>query len=1230
MATSLIKDFLVKSGLTVQGTSDVTSSTNSTQTLQVNGGASIAKKLYVGGDTNISGNLTINGGQYVGSNFTATGAITISSTAPATVTPAAGALQVAGGARIGGNLIVMSTAATTGTTDTNALYVQGGVGIGGSLTVGGTTLFRDNVTFNGTATYVYSTNTFYTDSILELHTPPGGVNTNWTLNDGKDIGLRFHYFTNSTDTNAALILDQTAGSLEWYSSGAESPAGVFTTATYGLFKTGRINLVNTTTALSTTSGALTVAGGVGIGKDVYVGSTVSGATLVGRNLSSGKVAFVSTTTSSLLITGSMSYLPDIDLLVTTVTLAQTATNIAGGLAGDIHMQTAAGLTSFIRAGTTGQLLQSSGTTATFVNTSSLQVGFAAVSNKANVATNIENGVAGQLPYQSGISQTSFVTTGTSGYLLQSNGSAAPSWIAATATAAGTALTATNVAGGFPTAIPYQSNTGSTNFDQNFRWDSSNVVVRITNGIFTGTTNATSTITGALQVAGGVGIGGSLFVGGITTVTNVTPSSSTITGAVIVAGGVGIGGGLFVGGTVTGTNHIVTGTAISTGTATGALQVVGGVGIGGALYVGNTATVISSVIATSTNTGALQVAGGVGIGGALYVGNTATIISSVASTSTNTGALLVAGGVGIGGALYVGNTTTIISSVIATSTNTGALQVAGGVGIGGALYVGNTATIISSAVSISTNTGALQVAGGVGIGGNLNIGGGHLQAGITTITNITNATSTVTGALQIAGGVGIGGDLWVGGNIYLDGVGLDTVYGTTATFTQIYATGTNVASSTSTGALQVKGGVGVGGNIYSGGKLATVGGTVTAGAIITNAGSSGITLGGVTYSNISEGTGTTALLNFNTFNGSVISSSLIPTVTSTFTNAATVYIAAAPSSTTASVTISNAWGLYSVGGIKTDGNLTVAGSISGSVGTITGTLEQIAITNDQTSLTPKYLVAVTTSSGGNTATVVGGWGPYVIPSSGVVVINTNTVSTTATTGALRVVGGVGIGGNLNVAGGTYITGITTVTNLTSVASTNSGALQVSGGVGIAGSLFIGGSSTTTGVAYVLSSANANAANTGALQVRNGGVSVNNDVYVGGIITAGATAAATSGTVVPAFFSNNTLIASYTSPAILTTASQNLDVFATGTYRTAKYFVQVTALGGSSVHITEITLFHDNVSVYLNEFATSYSNAAGGPIGTFDATLGGGNITLTFTPLAVSTGTTVKVTRFGTTL
>ena len=103
-------------------------------------------------------------------------------------------------------------------------------------------------------------------------------------------------------------------------------------------------------------------------------------------------------------------------------------------------------------------------------------------------------------------------------------------------------------------------------------DTRTMTIRST-ATFTTSTNSTSTITGALVIAGGVGIGGNLHVGGkivaqeleiqYTTVTtisiktddvytsyNITQASSTTTGAMIIAGGVGIGGNLHVGTTAT--------------------------------------------------------------------------------------------------------------------------------------------------------------------------------------------------------------------------------------------------------------------------------------------------------------------------------------------------------------------------------------------------------------------------------------------------------------------------------------------------------------------------------------------------------------------------------------------------------------------------------------------------------------------------------------------------------
>ena len=144
-------------------------------------------------------------------------------------------------------------------------------------------------------------------------------------------------------------------------------------------------------------------------------------------------------------------------------------------------------------------------------------------------------------------------------------------------------------------------------------------------VIAATTVSNSTITGALIVAGGVGIGGNIYASNIysngllvatgsasfnggtvanaTTFTNTvvisttTNSISTTTGALIVSGGVGIGGSLVAGGISTFTN-----TTAATSTSTGALQVKGGVGIGGNIWVGGTIFVANiRADATSSST-----------------------------------------------------------------------------------------------------------------------------------------------------------------------------------------------------------------------------------------------------------------------------------------------------------------------------------------------------------------------------------------------------------------------------------------------------------------------------------------------------------------------------------------------------------------------------------------------------------------------------------------------------
>lgn len=99
--------------------------------------------------------------------------------------------------------------------------------------------------------------------------------------------------------------------------------------------------------------------------------------------------------------------------------------------------------------------------------------------------------------------------------------------------------------------------------------------------------------------------------------------------------------------------------------------------------------------------------------------------------------------------------------------------------------------------------------------------GTTFTGDTRITSTTTSTSTTTGALTVAGGVGIQGNLYVGGEIVADKL---TIQYTTVTTTLvqtddiIQTLNSTSATNTASGALQVAGGVGVGGSIYAGGPI----------------------------------------------------------------------------------------------------------------------------------------------------------------------------------------------------------------------------------------------------------------------------------------------------------------------------------------------------------------------------------------------------------------------------
>jgi len=305
------------------------------------------------------------------------------------------------------------------------------------------------------------------------------------------------------------------------------------------------------------------------------------------------------------------------------------------------------------------------------------------------------------------------------------------------------------------------------------------------------------------------------------------SSNTLTGAVVIKGGIGVGQDIHFGGNLYQNGVLFTGGG---GTATNATY---------SLWA-NTATNIEGGESTQ-----IPVQINPGQTGFISTGNFNTVLVSEwpgglpafrnylqldadnNAFNTQSGALIVVGGVGIGQDLHVGgdiyanrlviDLTTVSTTLIetddiiktlnttnATSTSTGALQIAGGGAFGKDVWINGILEIQNGTNATSTATGSIQTNGGIGIGKDLWVNG------IVEINNGTNATSTATGSLQTNGGIGIGKDLWVNG--------------------QVNITNATEATSTTTGALIVTGGVGIGRNIVSRGSLFIGSGTISVGTI----------------------------------------------------------------------------------------------------------------------------------------------------------------------------------------------------------------------------------------------------------------------------------------------------------------------------------------------------------------------------------------------------------------
>ena len=326
------------------------------------------------------------------------------------------------------------------------------------------------------------------------------------------------------------------------------------------------------------------------------------------------------------------------------------------------------------------------------------------------------------------------------------------------------------------------------------------------GIFANTDPSTSTTTGVLQVAGGAGIQGNLFLGGLLDVAgNATMGNVLATGKLTINNISTTGTGSFnqltvaAGSTLSGStlftgqstfNGIPTFNAASAFnndanffaninlqgylTGTGAININQGVFNG--LYVTNinSSSINSNFIGANT-----AVINNLSTNGIVLLSNTKP------SMGTTDGALVVSGGVGIGGDLNVAGNTIINGNLTVTGTT---------VSINTEII--NQSVVVASSVtapSFSGNIIRVAFVGNIGSfhigngGGLSNLNGANIQLGTVQNGSLSNSNITVNAGTGISGA----GTVALGGNITITNSG---VTGLTA--------GSGISLSGSTGNVTV--------------------------------------------------------------------------------------------------------------------------------------------------------------------------------------------------------------------------------------------------------------------------------------------------------------------------------------------------------------------------------------------------------------------------------------------
>ena len=458
---------------------------------------------------------------------------------------------------------------------------------------------------------------------------------------------------------------------------------------------GGISVQTTENALSATSGSgLTIGGGAGIGKDLYVGGKVDSSDLIATNITSGTIRTTSLTTGTIRVTGNA----DLSVGLTTVT-DLTGTNITSGtIRASTLISTSNLSTNNFSAGTIRAT-----TLITSANIASTNLTSTNIVSSNILSTNISSTTLITSTMASNVVSATTIT----GANLSLSGNLNVAGTLTTVNITSTNLVNTNVSAGIIVASTSLSATGTSNTIGNTIYTTNgNVGIGTTSPAYTldvngtidataysgGTISVTGITTGTIRVTGNADLST-----GLTTVTDLT--GTNITSGTIRASTL-ISTANLSAGSITGANILNTNLSSSviqaTGITTGTIRVTGNADLSTGL------TTVTDLTGTNITSGTIRAS---------------TLISTAnLSAGSITGANIL--------------NTNLSSSVIqATGITTGTIRVTGNADLSTGLTTVTDLTgtnITSGTIRASTLISTSNLAAGTISGGTMRLTTGHTQ------------------------------------------------------------------------------------------------------------------------------------------------------------------------------------------------------------------------------------------------------------------------------------------------------------------------------------------------------------------------------------------------------------------------------------------------------------------------------------------------------------------------